>query len=142
MHLMMVLSKTDCCCRLLSCCFLLSLSVLLSSSVSAQPADHYSVGVAAVDITPDYPIRLNGFGNRREETETVSQRIFARALAISHGDQSPLILITLDSLGVRTSMVDEVGRRLMESHQLPRQNLALTFSHSHCTPKVNGASDM
>ncbi len=137
----MVLSKTDCCCRLLSCCFLSSLPVLLSSSVSAQSADHYSVGVAAVDITPDYPIRLNGFGNRREETEAVSQRIFARALAISHGNQSPLVLITLDSLGVRTSMVNEVGRRLMESHQLPRQNLALTFSHSHCTPKVNSASD-
>jgi hypothetical protein len=140
-HPMMVLSKTACCHQLFSIFFLLSLSVFTGNSVLAQPADQYNVGVAVVDVTPDYPIRLNGFGNRRQETETVSQRIFARALAISHGDQAPLVLVTLDSLGVRTSMVDEVGRRLQESHQLPRQNLALTFSHSHCTPKVNGASD-
>ena len=138
---MMVRSKAACWHQLFGTCVLLSLTVLAGSTVSAQPADQYSVGVAVVDVTPDYPIRLNGFGNRREETETVSQRIFARALAISHGDQTPLVLVTLDSLGVRTSMVDEVGRRLQESHQLPRQNLALTFSHSHCTPKVNGASD-
>jgi putative membrane-bound dehydrogenase-like protein len=138
---MMTVSKPAHCCQRLSGCALLLFTVLQASTVSAQPADPYSVGVAVVDVTPNYPIRLNGFGNRREETQTVSQRIFARALAISRGDQPPLVLVTLDSLGVRTSMVDEVGRRLKNSHQLPRQNLALTFSHSHCTPKVNGASD-
>ncbi|MEO2016152.1 MAG: neutral/alkaline non-lysosomal ceramidase N-terminal domain-containing protein [Fuerstiella sp.] len=138
---MTVLFKTDCCHQLLSTCLLLSLPALLSSTCSAQSADHYNVGVAVVDITPEYPIRLNGFGNRREESGGVSQQIYARALAVSQGDQPPLVLVTLDSLGVRTSMVDEVRRRLQESDGLPRQNLALTFSHSHCTPKVNGACD-
>ncbi|MEZ6133169.1 MAG: neutral/alkaline non-lysosomal ceramidase N-terminal domain-containing protein [Planctomycetaceae bacterium] len=109
--------------------------------VTEAGGSEYDVGVAAVDITPDYPIRLNGFGNRREESEGVSQPIFARALAISQGDQAPLVLITLDSLGVRTSMVDAVAKQLQQSHQLPRKNLAVTFTHSHCTPKVNGACD-
>ncbi len=138
---MMARSKTACCYQRLSVCLLLSLQAFLSSTVSAQSPDQYSVGVAVVDITPDYPVRLNGFGNRREESEQVSQRIYARALAISHTDQAPLVLVTLDSLGVRTSMVDEACRRLMKSHRLPRRNLSLTFSHSHCTPKVNGACD-
>ncbi len=44
-------------------------------------------------------------------------------------------------LGVRTPMVDEIGQRLKQSHNLPRRNLAVTFTHSHCAPKVNGASD-
>ena len=39
------------------------------------------VGVAAVDITPDYPVRLSGFGFRRTESEGVTQRIWAKALA-------------------------------------------------------------
>jgi len=65
---MTVLFKTDCCHQLLSTCLLLSLPALLSSTCSAQSADHYNVGVAVVDITPEYPIRLNGFGNRREES--------------------------------------------------------------------------
>src|SRR5690606_15018153 len=33
------------------------------------------------------------------------------------------------------------ARRLKKSHQIPRENVALTFTHSHCTPKVNGACD-
>ncbi len=117
------------------------LAVQLLCSSWVESADVYNVGVAVVDITPDYPIRLNGFGNRREESEGVSQQIYARALAISQGDQPPLVLVTLDSLGIRTPMVEQVAKRLQKSHKLPRANLAVTFSHSHCTPKVNGACD-
>lgn len=102
----------------------------------------YHVGVSKVEITPDYPIRLNGFGFRREESKGVSQPIFARGLAISStADAAPLVLLAIDSLGVRMDMVDEVARRLKVSHQVPRENVALTFTHSHCTPKVNGACD-
>jgi putative membrane-bound dehydrogenase-like protein len=101
----------------------------------------YRVGVARVDITPDYPIRLNGFGFRREESEGVSQRIWAKALAISEGDEPPLVLLAIDSLGVRLPQVDEVAARLQKRFRIPRERVALTFSHSHCTPKVNGASD-
>ena len=54
-------------------------TLLVITTASAQ--NSYLVGVASVDITPDYPIRLNGFGNRRAESEGVSQPIFAKALA-------------------------------------------------------------
>ena len=121
--------------------FVLSLHLLLGGSCWAQTDDVYDVGAAVVDITPHYPIRLNGFGFRRKESEGVSQRIHARALAVSQSGQPPLVLVTLDSLGVRMAMVDEVGQRLKQSHNLPRRNLAVTFPHSHCTPKVNGAFD-
>lgn len=121
--------------------FVLSLHLLLGGSCWAQTDDVYDVGVSVVDITPDYPIRLNGFGFRRKESEGVSQRIHARALAVSQDGQPPLVLVTLDSLGVRTPLVDEVGQRLKQSHNLPRRTLAVTFTHSHCAPKVNGATD-
>ncbi|MCA9262819.1 MAG: neutral/alkaline non-lysosomal ceramidase N-terminal domain-containing protein [Planctomycetales bacterium] len=102
----------------------------------------YWVGVAKVDITPSYPIRLNGFGFRREESAGVTQRIWAKGLAISDREDSPpLVLVTVDSLGIRIEMVDEVARRLAAKVHLPRDNFVVTFSHSHTTPKVNGASD-
>ena len=41
-----------------------------------------NIGVAQVDITPDYPIRLSGYGGRRTESEGVTQQIWAKALAI------------------------------------------------------------
>jgi hypothetical protein len=122
----------------------LSLVVCLTCvAVAAEtpPADVYQIGVAKIDITPDYPIRLNGFGGRREESEGVTQRIWAKALAISQGREPPTVLIAIDSLGVRMTMVDEVAVRLERKFGIPRPQVALTFSHSHTTPKVNGASD-
>lgn len=40
------------------------------------------IGAAVVDITPDYPVRLSGYGNRTKETDVVASKIHARALAI------------------------------------------------------------
>lgn len=123
-------------------CYIACLAMPLAAATArGQDSTIYQVGMAKVDITPDYPIRLNGFGNRRAESEGVSQRIYARAVALSDGDAKPLVLIAIDSLGVRIGMVDEVAARLRVSHGIPRENIALTFTHSHCTPKVNGASD-
>ncbi|HUG67182.1 MAG TPA: neutral/alkaline non-lysosomal ceramidase N-terminal domain-containing protein, partial [Pirellulaceae bacterium] len=114
---------------------------MFSTSARSQDPAMYAVGVAKVDVTPDYAIRLNGFGGRREESEGVSQRIYARAIAVSQSNDQPIVLVAVDSLGVRISMVDEVARRLKERFDIPREHFALTFTHSHCTPKVNGASD-
>lgn len=111
-----------------------------ASGVADENAD-YRAGVATIDVTPDYPIRLNGFGGRREESEGVTQRIFAKALAVSQADEQPIVIVTLDSLGIRITMVDEVAARLQTKTGLPRQNFLVAFSHSHTTPKVNGASD-
>lgn len=104
-------------------------------------AETYQVGIAKVDITPAYPIRLNGFGFRREESEGVSQRIWAKALAIGQADEPPVVLLTVDSLGVRLPMIEEVASRLHKEFGITRERVALTFSHSHCTPKVNGSCD-
>ncbi|APZ91951.1 neutral/alkaline non-lysosomal ceramidase N-terminal domain-containing protein [Fuerstiella marisgermanici] len=40
------------------------------------------IGAAVVDITPDYPVRLTGYGNRATESEGVAAKIHARALVI------------------------------------------------------------
>jgi hypothetical protein len=104
-------------------------------------APEYAVGVATVDVTPSYPVRLNGFGFRREESEGVTQPIFAKALAIGTDEEKPVILITLDNLGVRLPMTEEVARRLKEKAGIERDRLIVTFTHTHTAPKVVGASD-
>src|SRR6185369_7948993 len=58
------------------------------------------VGVSSVDITPDYPIRLNGFGYRRAESEGITHPIFAKALAFADEKEGPAIIITTDNLCV------------------------------------------
>jgi putative membrane-bound dehydrogenase-like protein len=121
----------------------LAAAALLASGGSCACGDEmiYQVGAAKVDVTPGYPIRLNGFGGRRDESEGITQRIWAKALAISAGGESPIVMITLDSLGVRESMVDEVARRLKEKAGVDREQLVVAFSHSHTTPKLVNVCD-
>src|SRR5688572_8647923 len=71
------------------------------------------VGVAAVDITPDYPIRLSGFGFRRTESEGVNQRIWAKAIAFGgEASPGPAVIVTVDSTGVPEFLRRDVADRL------------------------------
>ncbi|MCA9261566.1 MAG: neutral/alkaline non-lysosomal ceramidase N-terminal domain-containing protein, partial [Planctomycetales bacterium] len=111
------------------------------ANASGENDSVYLVGAARHDITPSYPVRLNGFGFRRTESEGVTQPIWAKALAIGSDEAGPLVLITLDSLGVRETHVNEAAQRLSKRYGVRRARLAVAFSHSHTTPKVSGACD-
>jgi putative membrane-bound dehydrogenase-like protein len=109
---------------------------------AAQGSDQtYDIGVASVDITPDYPIRLNGFGSRREESEGVTQRIWAKALAIGSDEQQPLVLLAVDSTGVPRWMVREAAKRLEKRAGLAPERFVVTFTHTHTAPKIDGVCD-
>lgn len=124
-------------------CIVLAGTVLgsLPVGVAIAGGSTYEVGVAKIDITPDYPIRLHGFGGRRTESEGITQRIWAKALAIGSDAEKPVILFTVDNLGTRMAIVDEVAARLKEKAGIERQRIALTFTHSHTTPKTVGSAD-
>ena len=105
----------------------------------------YFVGVATVDVTPKHPVRLTGYGNRKTEFESVEQHLFAKALAIrTGGDGAPpaQVLITVDSLGVTSAMTEAVAARLAEKYKLPRENVAISASHTHSAPALSGAATL
>jgi len=102
-------------------------------------ADAYMVGVAEVDITPTHPIRLNGFGGRRTESDGVNHPIHARAVSIRHPDDAaPVLLMTVDVLGIPAPVRDELAKRL--KGVVPSDRLAVTATHTHCGPMLSGAN--
>jgi putative membrane-bound dehydrogenase-like protein len=111
------------------------LAILTLVAVSpAAFADTYRAGVAQVDITPSYAVRLSGFASRRTESEGVTQKIWAKALAI--GDKEPAVLITTDNLGVPARIANEVASRLAK-HGVRRDRLAITATHTHTAPMLS-----
>jgi len=98
-----------------------------------------SVGVARVDITPDYPIRLTGFAVRKSESEGVAQRIHAKALAIGTDAEGPAVLVTVDNLGVSDAIRTELLRRLKNT-RLTHDRLAICSSHTHSAPMIAGVA--
>jgi hypothetical protein len=104
---------------------------------SAAPNSPYQAGLAKVDITPDYPIRLSGFSSRQTESVGVRQKIYARALALK-ATQEPIVLVTVDSIGIPRAVRDEVASRLERKRRLPAERLAISATHSHTAPAITG----
>ncbi len=117
----------------------LTAAFLPAEAVPGADSPLLPVGAAKCDITPEYPIRLSGYGSRRNPNAGIAQRLHAKALAL--GDEStggPCVLITVDNLGVPASMRAEVLRRLSRQTPLQDRNLAICSSHTHCAPVLSG----
>lgn len=117
--------------RTMICFSLLLLPCELPAQSAAVPA-----GVARIDITPAYPIRLAGYGFRRTESEGVIQKIWAKALVI--GDKEPVIVLTVDICGLSYEFVEKLAAELNRKLGIARKQLAVTVTHTHTAPMVDG----
>jgi hypothetical protein len=99
----------------------------------------YYTGASKIDITPDFPVRLSGYGGRREESNTVEQRIWAKALAIRcDGDETPFVLLTVDNCGVPDAMTEETAAVLKQKAGIPRERFVICSTHTHSAPCLSG----
>ena len=115
----------------------LGLALLVAGTMRAEEPTRL-VGVARVNITPDYPVRLSGYGNRREPTAIIAQPIFAKALAVGRDEDGPAVLVTVDNCGVPVTIRDEVARRLAAKTKVANERFAISSSHTHCAPMLTG----
>lgn len=102
--------------------------------------DFIQVGVAEVDITPDYPIRLSGYGSRRTESDGIIQRIWAKALAIGSDADGSVVLVAVENCGLPDELTEEVSRRVREKTGVSRANFVACFTHTHSAPCLTNAA--
>lgn len=113
----------------------LALAALTLPSFAAKPT-FYAVGAAKVDITPDYPIRLSGYGARTKESEGIDQRLVAKALALGSNKEGPAVLITVENVAVPAYMRDEVAARLAKKARIRNERVAVCCTHVHTAPML------
>src|SRR5580700_9044311 len=120
-------------------------SILLAAGILAAglPAVHpacaasqWKAGVASVDITPQEPIWLAGYGSRTKPSEGVLQKIHAKALVLEDETGSRTALITSDLLGFIKDVSDPIAARVLKKYGIPRERLALNASHTHSAPVI------
>ena len=99
---------------------------------------NYQVGTARIDITPDFPVRLSGYGVRRLESGGIEQRIWAKAVAISSDGESPAVLMTVENCGVPAAMTEEIGEALNQKAGISRERFAVCSTHTHSAPCLSG----
>jgi hypothetical protein len=112
------------------------LSISWICEAVAARGSFFQVGVAKTDITPDYPIRLSGYGGRRTESEGVAQRIFAKALAIGSDKEGTALLLTVDNVAVPEYLRNELARRLAKAKGIEQERIAVCSTHTHTAPML------
>lgn len=121
--------------------FIVVVMMLFSNKTLAQQATmadgRMEVGVARIDITPEGPIRLAGYGSRKKtESEGIIHRLGAKALAFGSDAQGPSILITVDLVGIPGHITTKLAEQLSEKISIDPAQLVICASHTHGGPEV------
>jgi neutral ceramidase len=111
---------------------------MATAAAAAQDSPPLAIGMAKIDITPEGPIRLSGYGGRGSETSRVEQRLFARAIAIGSDGQEPAIIVAAELIGIAEEMRDAVAASLWRKHRINPARVAVCTTHTHTGPSVRG----
>ncbi|MDO8541373.1 MAG: neutral/alkaline non-lysosomal ceramidase N-terminal domain-containing protein [Opitutaceae bacterium] len=120
--------------RLLVLGWLAAAGAVAAIAAETRDARMWKAGAAAIDITPEGPIWMAGYGARKKPSEGVSQKLFAKALALEDAWGTPMVMVTLDLISVPRRVRDEVERQSRERYQLRPESLLLNASHTHSGP--------
>lgn len=95
----------------------------------------WKAGVATAKITPSKPMWMAGYAARKKPSEGVIQDIFAKALVLEDKTGRRVAIVTLDLIGVLTTLRDSVEKQVGEKFKLPPEALLLSASHTHSGPE-------
>ena len=91
------------------------------------------IGIASIDITPQHPVWMTGYGNRDHRSEGVYQSLIAGAISIA-GDTDEVLILTADLIGYDLAYAAAAKNRIAESTGLLPHQVVLTATHTHCAP--------
>jgi neutral ceramidase len=117
-----------------------SMSLMFSAAllVGTLQAGDLKVGAGKVVITPTQSIWLAGYAARKAPSEGTVHDLYAKALAFEDETQARAVLLTMDLLGLPASLANQVAKLAREKHNVPRERLMITFSHTHSGPVIQG----
>ena len=97
----------------------------------------WKAGAAAVKITPRKPVVMSGYAARTKPFERVEQDLYAKALALDDGDGHRAVLVTMDLIGLSSTIAEPVCKRIGEQSGLKREHVLLNFAHNHAGPVLS-----
>ena len=125
-------------CRIAAIGVVAAFAVIVSTSARGadEASPHWQAGAAAVVITPEEPTWMAGYASRDKPSEGKFQDLFAKALALEDSQGTPLVIVTLDLIGIPRALREELENEVREKYQLPPAGLLINASHTHSGPVV------
>jgi neutral ceramidase len=112
----------------------LLITMILSTGGYAQ--NTLSVGTAIINITPEKPIPMSGYGSRTGPFEGIHDSIYARAIVFYDGENKAA-LISAELIGFSDTFCDEVSLGIEDKTGIKKEYLLISAVHSHSGPVTN-----
>lgn len=116
---------------------------MLAGGGALQPAwaqaEGWKAGVARVEITPEEPLWMAGYGARDRPAEGTLHPLWAKALALEDAAGHRAVFVTSDLLGLPQGVSNQIRDRVAAEHGLARDQVMLTSSHAHSGPVLEDA---
>ena len=96
-----------------------------------------SIGYARVDLTPDEPVALSGYGDDTQRiSEGVLDPITATCLAVTDESNETVLLYSLDLLAGFGTLTDVAREAITKATGIPGHRIMLAGTHTHAGPSV------
>lgn len=117
----------------------MALSIALSNSPLRAAEGTWKVGMARIEITPQKPMWLAGYGHRNRPADGKLTGLWVKVLALEAADGTRGVIVTSDLLGFPRAVYEAVYAELHKDPGLDQGQLVLTCSHTHSGPVLTGA---
>lgn len=114
---------------------LCALSLLMLPGMSGMAAGAekvFKAGAFAMDITPKFPISMNG-GMTDRTAEVAHDRLHARCLVLDDG-HTQLAIAVCDSCVIPREIFEEAKRKVQAATKIPVENILCSATHTHTAP--------
>lgn len=135
--------------RVIACILLLVLSVSLfgcqdkaatKETQTGADSGTFRVGYAKKDVTPDFSVPMNGYGNIETRMSTgFLDRVYATCIAITDEREETVLLFTYDMAAADPKFLITLRMTVSQTTGVPQENIMLTASHSHSAPAVGSS---
>src|SRR5215475_7169051 len=105
--------------------------VFVLQCITNAAEKQWQAGVAKVNISPELPIWLSGYGGRNKPAATKHDELWAKALVPEDAAGHRAALVTLDLVGMPRDLSTAVCEQVERRYKLPRSAIALCVSHTH-----------
>jgi len=107
----------------------------VTPSHAADNAGTLRAGIAKIDITPDKPVKMSGYGARKALSDGVHDPLSARIVAFEN-DGRRLVMVSSDLIGFYDGTAEHFRKIILSEFGLKPSELLLSSIHTHAGPTL------
>jgi len=93
-------------------------------------------GSSQRDITPGYPVWLQGYWNRTEKSNGIAEKINLACMAIESNNEK-IIILSVDAVSIDFENCQKIRKNISLNFDIPENNIMINASHTHFAPGLS-----